>query len=55
MIENHDSINVMDTMQITNPDQLFAYKNLSDKELMKHVFKSGAKGFVKTTVGRRDG
>ena len=45
----------MDTMQITNPDQLFAYKNLSDKELMKHVFKSGAKGFVKTTVGRRDG
>ena len=33
----------------------FISKNLSDKELMKHVFKSGAKGFVKTTVGRRDG
>ena len=55
MIENHDSLNVMDTMQISNPDQLLAYKNLSDKELMKHVFKSGAKGFVKTTVFKNDG
>ena len=55
MIANRDHINVMDTMAITNPDQMLAYKNLNDKELMKHVFKTGAKGFVKTTIGKIDG
>ena len=55
MIVNSDTINVMDTMQITNPDQLLAYKDLNDKELMKHVFKSGAKGFVKMTTLKKDG
>ena len=55
MISQADSIDVMDTMIITNPDQSLAYKNLSDKELMKHVFKTGAKGFVKTTIGKKDG
>lgn len=40
---------------IFSPDQSLAYKNLTDQELMKHVFKTGAKGFVKTTIGRKDG
>ena len=50
-----DSIGIRDGVVLTNPDQSLAYKNLTDKELMKHVFKSGAKGFVKTTIGRKDG
>ena len=45
-----DSLNVQDHMVITNPDQKLAYENLSDADLLKHVFKTGAKGFVKTTI-----
>lgn len=45
-----DSIGLMDTMVISNPDQQLAYENLSDSDLVKHVFKTGAKGFVKTTI-----
>lgn len=50
-----DHIGLQDTMIISNPDQMLAYKNLTDAELMKHVFKTGAKGFVKTTIFKQDG
>lgn len=46
----YDKLAVQDHMVITNPDQMLAYKNLSDADLLKHVFKTGAKGFVKTTI-----
>lgn len=36
-------------------DQDLAYANLTEKELMKHVFKTGAKGFVKMTTLKKDG
>ena len=50
-----DHIGLQDTMIISNPDQMLAYKNLTDAELMKHVFQTGAKGFVKTTIFKQDG
>lgn len=46
----YDKLAVQDHMVITNPDQMLAYENLSDADLLKHVFKTGAKGFVKTTI-----
>lgn len=53
-IENADRIGVRDGALLT-PEQDLAYKNLTDKELMKHVFKTGAKGFVKMTTLKKDG
>lgn len=47
-----DSINIGDTATFSNPDQQLAYANLTDQELVKHVFKTGAKGFVKTTISK---
>ena len=39
-------------IQITHPDQELAYKNLTDSEIMKHIIKSGSRGFVKMTKFR---
>lgn len=53
-IELIDEIGIRDNVQLSL-DQSLAYKNLNDQELMKHVFKTGAKGFVKTTIFKKDG
>lgn len=55
-----DTIRVKDTFgqanmpHITNPDQILAYENLSDQDIIKHVLKAGALGFVKTTIFKKD-
>lgn len=53
-IENIDRIGIRDGVKLSQ-DQEFAYANLNEKELMKHVFKTGAKGFVKMTTFKKDG
>lgn len=53
--ELKDQIGICDGMYISNPDQILAYKNLSDSDLLKHVFKTGAKGFVKMSTFKKDG
>lgn len=52
---HQDRLGVSDGMFISNPDQMLAYKDLSDSDLIKHVFKTGAKGFVKMTTFKKDG
>ena len=54
-IDMSDNIGCTDGFRISMPDQAIAYKNLTDKELMKHVFKTGAKGFAKYTIFDKDG
>ena len=49
-----DRLHVCDGVNISNPDQLFAYKDLTDQEIVKHVLKSGALGFVKTSIFKGD-
>lgn len=54
-LAQQDRLGVSDGMFISNPDQMLAYKDLSDSDLIKHVFKTGAKGFVKMTTFKKDG
>ena len=55
LIGQVDKLSVCDGMNISNPDQLLAYSNLSDRDIMKHILKNGAIGFVKTTIFKPDG
>ena len=50
----YDTIRANDGFRLSMPDQSIAYKNLSDNELVKQLFKTGTKGFVKTTIFKGD-
>lgn len=49
-----DTLRVCDGVNVTNPDQILAYQGLSDSDIMKHIIKNGAIGFVKTTIFKDD-